>query len=801
MKSSSTLVMIATVLLFFAAASSVSAQTLPLVQGQPTPTMNNPITYSITLQQGNWNVVGVSGQSTDWTLTHGGATSATAGRACEFVLADGNVGTITGNSGTATATIMSGQSIVEHAATSTLNPGTAAMYNWNGDILYVWEVPIVNPGTYNISVGFTGSVSLATLQYAWFNPQSTASWLDRSQAVFVLPAGTPQTNYNITAAGVYSIVVFEDGSAGTTFGTVVGSVTPVGGNSIFQATSISVVNAPVTVAPGGTFQSNIAITNAGAASGSTSYSIYISTDNVITTADTLVFTGSTAVIPPAGVYNSTDTCTVPGATAGGAYYAGLYISPGNTAVTANQDVVVQSLSPPGPFTLVAPANGATGVVVNPTYSWTASAGATTYTLQVALDAGFTNIVINKTGIVGTSDTPTTTLNNNTLYYWQVIAVNGNGNTTATGAPWNFTTVAAASPPGAFNLIAPANGSTGVSLTPTYSWAASTGASTYTLQVALDAGFTNIVINKTGIVSTSDTPATALASGTLHYWQVIAVNSQGNTTSTGAPWSFTTTAGGSPPGAFTLVSPTNLSTGVSTSPTYSWNAAPNAVSYRLQVATDAGMTVLVIDKPGIVVPFDTPATALNSGTTYYWQVVASNGTGDTTSTAAPWSFTTSLFDPNVQSVLLLDLPVRVPRGGNFRVTRDIVNNGTAGGSVSYDLYLSTDGVIDASDLLVFTGMTGNIAPSAVDSLTLSCTVPQTAVEGQTYYVGLFLTPAKRIASADTLLVAQVEPESAIGCSGAGRSGRGAGGSLVPLALLGILLLLLRRRKVVGCDARN
>ncbi|MHC4601518.1 MAG: hypothetical protein ACYS47_21195, partial [Planctomycetota bacterium] len=421
MKTSRNLVVIAALVLLLTAASPAAAQTiLNLVQGQPTVTMNNPTNYAITIQQGNWNVVGISGQNQDWTQTHWGATSAQSGPACEFVLADGNVASITGATGTATTMLAPAQGIMEHSACGTLNPGTPGMYMWNRDILYIWQVPITNPGLYNISVGFSGSVSLATLQYAWFNPQTSSTWIDRSQAAFVLPCGTPQNNYNVSAAGTYCLVVFENSATGTTQGTVAASVTAAGGNTMFQATSISVVGAPVTVPPGGTFQANIAITNVGASSGSTSYSIYISTDQTITTADTLVFTGTTTVIAPASIFTSTDTCTVPGGTPGGNYYAGLYISAGNTAVTSSQDVIVQALSPPGPFNMVAPANSATGVSVNPTYSWTASAGANTYTLQVALDGGFTNMVINKTGITGTSDTPTTTLNNNTLYYWRVI---------------------------------------------------------------------------------------------------------------------------------------------------------------------------------------------------------------------------------------------------------------------------------------------------------------------------------------------------------------------------------------------
>ncbi|MHC4601517.1 MAG: hypothetical protein ACYS47_21190, partial [Planctomycetota bacterium] len=212
-----------------------------------------------------------------------------------------------------------------------------------------------------------------------------------------------------------------------------------------------------------------------------------------------------------------------------------------------------------------------------------------------------------------------------------------------------------------------------------------------------------------------------------------------------------------------------------------------------VATDAGMTNLVIDQSGLTAIFVTPATALNSGTTYYWQVIASNGTGNTTSTGAPWSFTTDFFDPDAISILLLDTPVRVPRGGTFRVTRDIVNNGTAGGTANYEIYLSTDAVIETTDLLVFSGTTPNIAPSVTDSQNITCSVPQTAVEGQTYYVGLYLTPAKRTASADTLTVALVEPESALGCSGGRGSGGSGGFSLLCLVLLGAILILCRKRK--------
>lgn len=75
------------------------------------------------------------------------------------------------------------------------------------------------------------------------------------------------------------------------------------------------------------------------------------------------------------------------------------------------------------------------------------------------------------------------------------------------------------------LAAPANGATGVSPTPTFSWAVTPGAS-YAIDVATDPTFTNIVASAAGLTATSYTPSAALTSGTLHYWRVRATTACG-----------------------------------------------------------------------------------------------------------------------------------------------------------------------------------------------------------------------------------------------------------------------------------
>ena len=98
-----------------------------------------------------------------------------------------------------------------------------------------------------------------------------------------------------------------------------------------------------------------------------------------------------------------------------------------------------------------------------------------------------------------------------------------------------------SAPSAPGSPSPGNGATAVSTTPTLSWAAGTGATSYDVYFGSLAS-PSLVGNVTG---TSYKTAT-LAASAKYYWKVVAKNSVGSTSST--IWSFTTnpTAGSTPP---------------------------------------------------------------------------------------------------------------------------------------------------------------------------------------------------------------------------------------------------------------
>ncbi len=92
--------------------------------------------------------------------------------------------------------------------------------------------------------------------------------------------------------------------------------------------------------------------------------------------------------------------------------------------------------------------------------------------------------------------------------------------------------------GTISLIAPADGATDTSSTPTFGWTNDPNASNYDIEIATDSGFTTIVESST--VATTSYQATSLSAATTYYWRVRATNNcgQGNYS---AVRSFTTAA--------------------------------------------------------------------------------------------------------------------------------------------------------------------------------------------------------------------------------------------------------------------
>jgi len=97
------------------------------------------------------------------------------------------------------------------------------------------------------------------------------------------------------------------------------------------------------------------------------------------------------------------------------------------------------------------------------------------------------------------------------------------------------------PPGNFGKSSPANGATGISTSPTLSWGASSGATSYEYCYDTSNNSTcNAAWTSTG--SNTSVGLSGLSNNTTYYWQVRAVNAGGVTdANSGTWWSFTTAA--------------------------------------------------------------------------------------------------------------------------------------------------------------------------------------------------------------------------------------------------------------------
>ena len=93
-------------------------------------------------------------------------------------------------------------------------------------------------------------------------------------------------------------------------------------------------------------------------------------------------------------------------------------TPGSRSLTLELNVSASSL----PVTLGSPADNAAGVSWrNPSFSWTAVAGALNYDIQVSTDTSFSTLVVNQTGLSTPSHTHSGDLSASTGHWWRVRA--------------------------------------------------------------------------------------------------------------------------------------------------------------------------------------------------------------------------------------------------------------------------------------------------------------------------------------------------------------------------------------------
>lgn len=410
--------------------------------------------------------------------------------------------------------------------------------------------------------------------------------------------GTPVTKWVtsgtagcVSGSGTCSATVsmsFTDGTYAWTVQPFTNALQVASTSASFTLTTTATT--PLIVSPTGAVTTNTPTYTWNADASATGYFLKITTNSG------LVLYSSTLNLTTANCPSGTGTCSLTPAVTlpSGINRWSIFVLPSNRSEEAAITVAVPTLGTPSP---IAP----TGTVstLTPSFSWSAVQGATHYRLKVTdaslsmvIDQTYTTANTSCSNGSGTcSVAPGTTLATGNGS-WTIMALNTTNSTqSAESGSKTFTITQPPTSPGTPTLIAPTGSVT--SLSPTFSWNATSNANAYIVRVTdASAVTTTRVVSDAvaGCPSSSGTCTTVfpnpLTAGTGS-WTVQAYSSTTNLTGTiSASLGFTLSAPST--ASALLVSPTGtLSTNT---PTYVWNAEAGATGYILKVTTKNGLVL-------------------------------------------------------------------------------------------------------------------------------------------------------------------------------------------------------------------
>jgi hypothetical protein len=292
--------------------------------------------------------------------------------------------------------------------------------------------------------------------------------------------------------------------------------------------------------------------------GASSYSLWYSTDSTFSTKEEI-----------SGIVVSSYVLNLP-ATDHQHYYWRVIADDGSCSDEAGWrfGINVVNVAPDTP-TLLLPADGTTASSRRAEFTWSASTDPgdnVTYTIRIARDAAFTNLV-SETQTPHPWLVPGVPLGDDSTFWWDVRATDSGGATSG-WSPASSLTIHQPDPPCSFELLFPkwnynidlANEyPVETDLMPTFSWRRAVdsdpGSSvTYELWYGTDSTF-NVKTVVSSIIDTFYTPAVPLEEDRYYYWRVIAVDNTGKVaTSYGLPYAFVTNAANRSPVINTLFSP-------------------------------------------------------------------------------------------------------------------------------------------------------------------------------------------------------------------------------------------------------
>jgi hypothetical protein len=346
-----------------------------------------------------------------------------------------------------------------------------------------------------------------------------------------------------------------------------------------------------------------------------------------------------------------------------------------------------TVEPPQAPLLVSPSNGEENIVTSGIMTWSAVEETAWYQIQVSMNPDFSNIIMDASNISDFIYTYSGLLND-TEYYWRVRSVGGEGIESPWSEIWTFKTLI--SPPEKPNLVSPLNGSVGVGLEVSLEWGATERAEWYTLQLASDEGFINLIVNVDSLEQTTLT-VDDLSKETMYYWRVRASN-LGGVSEWSSVWRFETIY--DIPEIPLLVSPENGSNILLSTVNLEWLTAERATSYQAQLSKFSDFSSIIYDTSNISATTLT-IDNLDYESVYFWRIRGENSYG-VSGWSPVWSFTTAIQPPDVPFLAY-------PKDGSLNISVDtLLIWEHAARAHSYHVQLSNDPdfsdmTIDSSDI--------------------------------------------------------------------------------------------------------
>lgn len=305
---------------------------------------------------------------------------------------------------------------------------------------------------------------------------------------------------------------------------------------------------------------------------------------------------------------------------------------------------------PYPFSLVSPSSGAMVTSASAALAWQTATdpdpgNTITYTVDYSSYDKTLSIFgefVSSAGLVP-AQFATPALQENTSYWWRVTAFDNTGLYSLTDIRV-FYINAVNDSPASFDLKT----SSGIiqTLLPQMSWGASAdpdkGPITYTVYYSSYPDF-SAYVSSAGITATSWSLQPPLREDATYYWKVRAVNQSAGYTVSNETWTVITDTAAENPGAFSLLSPADGSSGTYLKPSLDWADANDpdpfdyVLDYTLYYSTVSDFSVQTV-VGGLTQSTYTFAGALQNDSTYWWKVQANAAlTGATTSQT--WRFRT------------------------------------------------------------------------------------------------------------------------------------------------------------------